>query len=415
MIEGGRVAPLIVVKIIGSVGLPIIFAFGPEWGNEKEQARSPVFQRPIIEDLRTGAPQEAGLSPSVLDSVSMMMRRAVADSVFPGAVLLVARRGIIVLHQTFGNLGYGALAQPTPLNAIYDLASVTKVVAATTACMILHERGLLDLDAPAQNYLPDFAGEKKDQVTVRRLLTHCAGLAPFRLYFKEKNSAEEILAAIMQEQLEHLPGAKTAYSDLDFILLGRVVETLSGVTLDKFCEGNIFLPLRMKDTFFRPSTPVLSRVAPTEFDPWRGRLTHGEVHDENAFALGGVSGHAGLFSTARDLATFLQMLLNGGVYKGARLLKPETILEFTRRQNIAPGSSRASGWETADGHNSAGKRMSARAFGHTGFTGTSVWADPEQEMFVILLSNRVHPSRRNTKLLKFRPLIHDAIMRAVIN
>jgi CubicO group peptidase (beta-lactamase class C family) len=409
------VARRIAGKIIGSLGLPIVFAYGPEWGSENGQALSPVFQQPILDDLRAGAPQEAGLSPSVLDSVSMMMRRAVADSVFPGAVLLVARRGLVALHQAFGNLGYGDWAQPAPLNAIYDLASVTKVVATTTGCMILYERGLLDLDAPLQAYLPDFVGDKKEQVTIRHLLTHCAGLVPFRLYFKEKNSAEEILNTIMQERLEYLPGAKTAYSDLDFILLGKVVETLSEAALDKFCEENIFLPLRMKDTFFRPPASVLSRLAPTEFDSWRGRLAHGEVHDENAFALGGVSGHAGLFSTARDLAAFLQMLLNGGVYKSLRLLKPDTILEFTRRQNVAPGSSRALGWDTADGQNSAGKLVSARAFGHTGFTGTSVWVDPEQEMFVILLSNRVHPSRLNAKLLKFRPIIHDAIMRAVIH
>ncbi|MEK7254388.1 MAG: serine hydrolase, partial [Bacteroidota bacterium] len=261
----------------------------------------------------------------------------------------------------------------------------------------------------------EFIGEKKEQVTVRHLLTHCAGLVPFRLYFKEKSSAGEILQPILNEPLEYPTGSKTSYSDLDFILLGKIVEKLSGVRLDTFCAEQIFRPLRMADTFFLPDSSVLSRLAPTEFDAWRGRLVHGQVHDENAHALGGVSGHAGLFSTARDLATFLQMLLNGGKYDDLQLLQSGTVALFTRRQNLVPGSSRALGWDTADGANSAGRLMSERAFGHTGYTGTSVWVDPEKEMFVILLSNRVHPTRANTKILKFRALLHDAIMRAMVS
>jgi CubicO group peptidase (beta-lactamase class C family) len=195
--------------------------------------------------------------------------------------------------------------------------------------------------------------------------------------------------------------------------LGKVVDKLSGVRLDAFCTENIFRPLHMADTFFLPDSSYLARIAPTELDAWRGRMVHGQVHDENAHAVGGVSGHAGLFSSARDLATLLHMLLNGGEYDGRRLLKPETISEFVRRQNVVAGSSRALGWDTADGQNSAGHLMSPRAFGHTGFTGTSAWVDPEKDMFVILLSNRVHPARANTKILKFRAIVHDAIMRAI--
>lgn len=396
------------------ISLPGYFSRGEGLQIASRSTRMTASEQQTNRRLRYGFPEECGLSSVVLDSVSLMLRQAVADSVFPGAVLLIARRGIIAFHENFGNLGYGNFARAVPLDAIYDLASVTKVIAATSACMLLFERGMLDLDAPVQKYLPDFAGAKKELVTVRHLLTHCAGLVPFRLYFKEKNNAAEILATILNEPLEYPTGSKTSYSDLDFILLGKIVEKLSGLRLDAFCTEHIFRPLRMSDTFYLPDSSVLSRVAPTEFDAWRGRLVHGQVHDENAHALGGVSGHAGLFASARDVATFLQMLLNGGEYGGVRLLNPETIAEFIRRQNLVDGSSRALGWDTADGQNSAGHLMSQRAFGHTGYTGTSVWVDPEKEMLVILLSNRVHPTRANTKILKFRAIVHDAIMRALM-
>ena len=399
---------------VSPISLPGFFARGDGLQIAAREVRPAVMVPPIVKRLRYGFAEEAGLSPTVFDSVSILMQWAVSDSVFPGAALLIARRGIMVRHQTFGNLGYGAFARPVPLNTIYDLASVTKVVATTTACMLLYERGLLDLDMPVQKYLPDFAGEKKDQVTIRHLLTHCSGLVPFRRYFEEQRSAEEILTTILREPLEYPTRSKTTYSDLGFILLGKIVEKLSGAPFDTYCNEQIFRPLHMADTFFLPDSLVLSRLAPTEFDAWRGRVVHGQVHDENAWALGGVSGHAGLFSTARDLATFLQMLVNGGAYDGVRLLQPDTIALFTQQQNLVPGSSRALGWDTADGENAAGHLMSARAFGHTGYTGTSVWVDPDKEIVVIVLSNRVHLTRANNKIIKFRPLLHDAIMRGIM-
>jgi CubicO group peptidase (beta-lactamase class C family) len=279
--------------------------------------------------------------------------------------------------------------------------------------MLLYERGLLNLDAPVQNYLPEFVGAGKENVAIRHLLTHSSGLMAYRRYFLEYKTPGEIIKTILNEPLENPPGAKTVYSDLGIILMGKIIEKLSGQPLDVFCREQIFKPLKMNETGYNPPPQFLSRIPPTEFDSWRGRLVHGQVHDENAFALGGVSGHAGLFSTARDLAIFLQMLLNGGAYEGGRLLKPETIALFTSPQNVVSGSSRGLGWDTADGKNSAGRLMSARAFGHTGFTGTSVWTDPEKNMFVILLSNRVHPTRNNQKLLSFRATLHDAVMKAV--
>jgi CubicO group peptidase (beta-lactamase class C family) len=364
--------------------------------------------------LRTGFPEEAKMSAAKLDSVRLVMQTAVRDSIFPGAVLLVARHGLIVMDEAFGKMGYKEFDHPTPLDAIFDMASVTKCVATTTACMLLYERGLLDLDAPVQKYLPEFVGANKEKITIRNFLTHSSGLTAYRRYFLDHHAPGEIIQVILNEPLENPPGSKTVYSDLGVILLGKIIEKLSGQPLDVFCREQIFTPLKMRETFYNPPQELLPRIVPTEFDSWRGRMIHGQVHDENAFALGGVSGHAGLFSTARDLATFLNMLMNGGAYEGGRLLKAETIALFTARQNLVAGSSRALGWDTADGKNSAGQLMSQRAFGHTGFTGTSVWTDPEKNMFVILLSNRVHPTRNNQKLLSFRAKLHDAVMKAVV-
>ncbi len=365
--------------------------------------------------LRVGFPNEAGMNAAQLDSVRLLMQTAVRDSVFPGAVLLVARNGLIVMDEACGTMGYNEFNRPMRLDGIFDMASVTKCVATTTACMLLYERGQLDLEAPVQKYLPEFIGAGKENVTIRHLLTHSSGLMAYRRYFLEFHAPGEIIKTILNEPLENPVGAKTVYSDLGIILMGKIAEKLSGQSLEVFCREQIFQPLKMSETGYNPPQQFITRIPPTEFDSWRGRMVHGQVHDENAFSLGGVSGHAGLFSTTRDLAAFLFMLQNGGVYEGGRLLKPETIALFTSRQNVVAGSSRALGWDTPDGKNSAGHFMSGRAFGHTGFTGTSVWTDPEKNMFVILLSNRVHPARNNQKLLPFRAKLHDAVMKAVAN
>ncbi len=360
-----------------------------------------------------GAAGEGANNPSFAHVDSIMLQ-AVADSVFPGAVLLVADSGRRVHLRAYGMMGYGTYARLMPKNAIFDLASVTKVVATTTAAMLLVDRGQLDLDAPVQRYLPGFTGENKDKVTVRHLLVHASGLPPFRRYYLENLSAEETLHRIMIEPLIYSPGSETRYSDLGIILTAKIVEAISGLSLDRFCTKNIFQPLDMKDTFFNPPAEVLDRIPPTEYDPWRGRMVHGQVHDENAFTLGGVSGHAGLFSTAEDLSHFAAMLLAEGKYGGRQLISPEIIAEFTRRQNLVSGSSRALGWDTRSAEkSSSGQYMSMRAFGHTGFTGTSIWIDPVKKVFVILLSNRVHPTRDNRRIIGFRPRLHDAVMQAL--
>ncbi len=360
---------------------------------------------------RSGPPA-TGTDPFA--AVTATMQQAVADSVFPGAVLLVADAESRVYFQAFGKMGYGDFARPMPRNAIFDLASVTKVVATTTAAMLLVDRGSLELDKPVQHYLPEFTGEGKEKVTVRHLLVHASGLPPFRRYYLENLSAEETLRRILIEPLIYEPGTETRYSDLGLILTAKIIEKLSGMPFDRFCTQNIFQPLDMRETFFNPPASLLDRIPPTEYDPWRGRMVHGVVHDENAYSLGGVAGHAGLFSTAEDLSHFARMLLSGGQYKGKAFLSSNVVAEFTRRQNLVPGSDRALGWDTRSAEkSSSGRFMSTQAFGHTGFTGTSIWIDPVKKVFVILLSNRVHPTRENRKIIAFRPTLHDAVMQAL--
>ncbi len=395
------------------VSLPGFFRRGDGLQVHPEQALQPLTTETAAPRVRIGLPQEAGFRRNGFAGIDSMMHQAVRDSVFPGAVLLVARNGVIAHFKAYGKMGYGKWDRPVPLNAIYDLASLTKVIATTTAAMLMAQSGQLDLDAAVQGYLPEFVGENKDRVTVRHLLTHSSGLPPFKRYFLENLQPGEIIDRILKEPLEYEPGTQTRYSDLGMILLGKIIEKLSGQPLDRFCHDRIFEPLGMTETFFNPPAPLLDRIPPTENDPWRGRMVHGVVHDENAYALGGVSGHAGLFSSARDLAIFAQMMLNGGRYDDVRLLDRKIIEEFTRRQDIVPGSTRALGWDTPGPRSSAGRLMSRKAFGHTGFTGTSIWIDPDRKLFVILLSNRVHPTRKNRKLYRFRPKLHDAIIGAL--
>ncbi len=367
--------------------------------------------------LKHGSPENAGFRAAGLDSVRALMQQAVRDSVFPGAVLLVGRGGTTVLHEAFGKFGYPPFDEPMQRGAIFDLASLTKVVAATTACMLLYEKGLLDLNAPVQDCFAEFTGKDKNQVTIKHLLTHSSGLPAYKKYFLENKSPAEILVAILGEELVYTPGAQTVYSDLGIILLGKILERISQKQLDEFCRDEIFKPLDLQDTRYNPPAEWRTRIPPTEQETWpaghRGEFVHGAVHDENAYALGGVSAHAGLFSAAHDLARFMQTLLHDGRHGSPQLLERETILLFTQRQELPPGSSRALGWDTPDGKNSAGTFMSTSAFGHTGFTGTSLWAVPAQDLYIILLSNRVHPTRENRRILAFRPLLHDAVMCAL--
>jgi beta-glucosidase-like glycosyl hydrolase/CubicO group peptidase (beta-lactamase class C family) len=366
-------------------------------------------------------PEDVGFSEDGLGEAVRVLKAGIEGGTAPGAVALVARRGKIVLERAVGRLSYDEDAAPVTRETLYDLASLTKVVVTTTLAMMLYERGRLDLDAPVTSYVPEFKGGEKDRVTVRDLLAHSGGLLWWTdLYkrFEGKPPAESrdgYLRTIYSMPLDYSPRAKMVYSDLGILLLGEILERVTGKDLKSMAREEIFEPLDMDDTMFQPDASVLSRIAPTELDPWRGRVVRGEVHDENAFGLGGVAPHAGLFSTARSLAQFAQMMINGGAGNGRRLLNPETIALFTTRANLVPGSSRALGWDTPSESSSAGRFFSVSSYGHTGFTGTSLWIDPERELFVILLTNRVHPTRENPKITDLRPAFHDAVARAIVD
>jgi beta-N-acetylhexosaminidase len=355
--------------------------------------------------------REAQLQPAF-----EVIERAVKDKAFPGATLAVGTQGKLSLHA-FGKLSYDAKSAAVTPETLYDIASLTKVVATTTIVAKLVEGDFpvtLDLDAKIERYLPEWSsGPEPDwrrRVTVRHLLTHTSGLPAFKEYWRTSKGKQDTLSRIFAEPLEYEPGTKMIYSDLGIILLTEIVERLTGRTLDALAQEFVFLPLQMKNTMFRPPRKRWPQIAPTEVDnQLRHRLVQGEVHDENAYAIGGVSGHAGVFSTAGDLAAFCQMLLNGGVYGHQRVLRRTTVAQFTAPQELS-NRTRTLGWVVPTAGSSSGHYFSAHSFGHTGFTGTSIWIDPDRQVFVILLTNRVHPTRENQKIAEVRPAVADRVM-----
>jgi beta-glucosidase-like glycosyl hydrolase/CubicO group peptidase (beta-lactamase class C family) len=366
----------------------------------------------------TVQPMDAG-DGARLEPAYEVIEHAIADKAFPGATLAVGYRGKIVV-RAFGKLSYDAKGPAANVHSMYDIASLTKVVATTTVVAKLVEGDFavpLDLDARIERYLPEWASgpqpEWRHEVTVRHLLTHTSGLPPFKEYWRTSKNKQDTLNKIFAEPLEYQPGTKEVYSDLGIILMAEIVERLTGRTLDDLANVDIFKPLGMSETMFRPPKKLWPSIAPTEFDAnFRKRLVQGEVHDENAFAIGGVSGHAGLFSTAPDLAAFCQMLLNGGVYSHERILRRATVAQFTTPQKLSDGT-RTLGWAMPTEGSSSGHYYSAHSFGHTGFTGTSIWIDPDRQLFVVLLTNRVNPTRENQKIAQLRPALHDAVMQAL--
>lgn len=351
----------------------------------------------------------ANAAPAALaDRVGFVMSRALADSAFPGAIAVVGNHNGILLERSVGHLDAADSTTPS-LHTLWDLASLTKVVALTSVMMQLVEKGLVKLDAPVQRYIPEFTGRWKSRVTVRHLLTHSSGLPSWRPLYKETTSPADALALAIATPLDTVPGAQMVYSDLGAIIMGEITRRVTKTSLDSYATNHVFAPLGMNETFYHPDSTLRALIAPTEIDPWRQRHLRGEVHDENAYALGGVSGHAGLFSSASDLARLAQAYLNGGTLNGKRIWAKRTIQQFTHIQNPRL-SHRALGWETANGANSGGRFMSAQAFGHTGFTGTSIWIDPGNDVFVILLSNRVNPTRENRRISSVRTALADSVM-----
>lgn len=339
---------------------------------------------------------------------------------FPGAVLVVGRRDTVLFAKGYGRLTWSAQSlRADPDSTIYDLASVTKVVATTTALMLLVERGRVRLDAPVATYLPEFNGRGTAAITVRHLLTHTSELRPTLPLAREARDAADAMRLVLAATPTRPPGSRVVYSDLNAILLGEIVGRASGEPLETFVTREVLGPLEMRQTMYRPPTHLRPRIAPTTL--WRGHPIAGEVNDPSAAKLGGVAGHAGLFGTAADLARFARFLLAEGVVpgNGMRLLRAETVRAFTAPAvpARAGASARALGWQalpTDETVSSAGTRFGPRSFGHTGWTGTSLWVDPDRDLFVILLTNRAFAprSRRSFTVVKeVRGRVADAAAR----
>ena len=365
--------------------------------------------------LPVKAPRTVGMSAARLAKIDHVVMRGIQAGGYPGAAVVVGRKGAAVWQRGFGRLDWTDESNAVdPTESIYDLASLTKVVGTTTALMILFDEGKVHLDDPVSKYVPEFAGGEKDLVTIRLLLEHRSGLPAGRDLWRIARTPDEARQAVIETPLSYHPDQFYEYSDLGADLLGFVVEAAAGQRLDQFLAEHVWKPLGMDDTFFKPADSLRDRIAPTEVNPPRGYPLRGEVHDENAFALGGIAGHAGLFSTAADLAVFAQMMLNGGEYGGTRVIADSTVTLFTTRA----ARTRALGWDTCAGDGSCGKYLSERAYGHTGFTGTSLWIDPDRDMFVILLTNRVHAARarRPAKVIAdVRADLSDAAALAVMD
>jgi beta-N-acetylhexosaminidase len=385
--------------------LPVSVPGVAKLGSGLKMAANPMVLVPAADSMA------AKLNPAFA-----ILDRAVADRIFPGGALAVGLEGKLLVHP-FGHLSYAAKSPAVRTDTIYDVASLTKPIVTATAIMRLVANKQIDLDAPISRYLASWeAGPNPDwrhRVSVRELLLHTSGLPAHREFFKSAKNAAEVRKQLFAEQLVAQPGTKIEYSDLGFILLGEIIERLTGKSLDQFASETIFAPLGMRSSCFNPPRALRARIAPARNDTtYRKRQLQGEVDDGNAFAMGGVAGHAGLFSTATDVAVFAQMMLSGGIYAHKRILPRTIVAEFTKR--VSGGdSARTLGWDVPTGDSSSGHYFSAQSYGHNGFTGTSIWIDPQKNLFVILLTNRVHPSAANDKIRQVRPAVHDAILQAL--
>lgn len=345
--------------------------------------------------------------------VEKFINESIANSSFPGAVLLVGNRDSIIYQKAFGHFTYDKNSQEVSTSTIYDLASLTKVIATTTAIMLLVDRKMISLDDKVITYIPEFRDNGKDGITIRNLLKHNSGLPAWKKFYPDKKNKQEVIDDICKTKPEFMPGTKTLYSDLGFIILGIIIEKISGISLDNFCAKEIFEPLQMKRTYYKPDKNLKPEIAPTEIDNyWRKRLIQGEVHDETASIMDGVSGHAGLFSTSGDLYKLVKVLLNGGMNSDQKYISSSTLKTFLNRESKS--EIRLLGWDAkSKTGSSAGQYFGESSFGHTGFTGTSVWGNSEQNLIVVFLTNRVYPSRENKKINKVRQELHDLIFKTI--
>jgi serine-type D-Ala-D-Ala carboxypeptidase len=375
----------------------------------------------------------------VFDPAFSILREAISQQAFPSASIAVTHQGRLVALKALGHFTYespsreitagGRIAPGTPsfasfakggdfdvhASTLFDLASLTKVVATTPMAMLLYERGLLDLEAPVSAIVPEFIRDaekdpRRQEVTVHMLLSHSAGLPAYEKLFLKAGTRDELLHAALTTPLTANPATSAVYSDIGFIILGIALERLADESLDRFCQREIFAPLAMTSTTFNPPQEIRAQIPPTANDQtFRRKIIQGEVQDENAFVLGGVAPQAGLFSTAEDLSKFAHAMLNGG----RPILRPETITLFTRREPAPLATSRALGWDTPSAPSQSGKYFSPNSFGHLGYTGTSLWIDPTRQLSITLLTNRTWPDCSNQAIRQVRPKFHDAVIEAL--
>lgn len=345
-----------------------------------------------------------------------VLAQAIREKAFPGAAYGVWHNGAVIALGAVGAFTYDAGEPAVTPATVYDLASVTKVMATTAIAMLLHDRGVLDLDMRLGDLLPGFVigGEQsawRIRVTLRSLLAHSSGLPGYGQLFAAHATAAGVLRGALQTRLEAAPGVRAEYSDIGFILLGKALEILAGEHLSSLFAREIAAPLGLASARFSPPADWKAEIPPTEHDYWyRNRVIQGEVQDENCYALGGASGHAGLFSNALDVLTFAACILAGGkTQDGSLLFKPETVELFATRQSEPAGTWRALGWDTPSDPSSSGKFFGPRSIGHLGYTGTSLWMDRDRQLAVVLLTNRTWPERQNKAIQSVRPAFHDAV------
>lgn len=345
--------------------------------------------------------------------VDILINKAIENRAFPGAVVLIWKDGKTIYEKAFGNFTYDDNSSKVNTQSIYDLASLTKVIATTTATMICYDRKLFSLDDKVTKYIPQFAVNGKENITIKNLLLHNSGLPAWKKFYGRNLTYDDVIKEIFSSELDYKTGEKTVYSDLGIIILGKIIEKVTAKSLDVFCSDKIFIPLKMESTFFNPVDSIKKLCAPTEADNyWRMKTLQGEVHDETSAMLNGVAGHAGLFSTANDISELISVLMHKGKFEHKEFIKQSTVELFTKRSSEE--STRAIGWDTkSDSGSSAGNYFSKNSFGHTGFTGTSIWADPQRNLFVVFLTNRVYPTRDNMKIIKVRPMLHNAIIKSL--
>jgi len=362
----------------------------------------------------------------------------VEREVFPGAVVLVNQAGSVVYRRAFGWRSVEPERKPLHETTIFDLASLTKPLATTTAIMLMVKEKILRLDDRVTRFFPNFGIQGKTHLTFRHLLSHSSGLPAWRPYYREiaaretqegkigflgtRSAREFVYTQLQREKLEAEPGQRTVYSDLGFILLGATIEELSGVGLEQYCHEKIFRPLGLGSLSFINLEALRRRriqltednYASTEHCPWRKRVLCAEVHDDNAYAMGGVAGHAGLFAAIDDVDKLVSVLV--ACYRGEHAFIPQHVMQtFWTRADIVPGSTWCLGWDSPSPYNSsAGEYFSSHSVGHLGFTGTSLWVDLDRHLHVIVLSNRVHPHRSNDAIQAFRPALHNAVMRVIL-